>query len=604
MTRRKATIGFSAMVIVISATSSFIHSKSYLPLNSKATDPEPNTLNNTTYFFNFNSPTFPASTKASHDLLHRRSKFDLKQSQFLARLGKILPQSHSLATLIRAKLTEQERIDSYQKLTKFIKLLATIQNKESSPLRVPEPGLDTFILNAVISTHSPFVSRHLGDGISRTPNFECSFMDALLNSNTTTTFLAKRKLLKIDQPETHSSVQPSLPTPSSCRPEARKDSFSWLFSTQRLDLQSKSNSIHQKNKQPKIPLLPQLPLPTGQYPSLNLLATPIQTTGPKLSWLETQAQTLISSAFCESNHYFGPNMQYQIIAIAGLGGNGAVLSAKDCYRNTKVAIKVVAKQTIGLLHHFPNEFCILRDLMVRSSWSPSILRMLGAWEDRLFFYLVTELVESPNPSYSATSGIYIQSMGRCIPYLRGSADMLGMVGQGPIQLHLVKSLFLKCVFAVQTLHNCGYYHGDIKLSNFLVDSGAEIRVLLADFGFTQELGVAPEVYGTPQMTAPEFLRGFGLGKKSGVKADVFALGLVLFQLLSPMRFVPKIQLIVQTGGIDFAGMQNISEDGMVPLNSNEGFEGLLLQDLLNGLLQVNPAKRFDLLQILAHPWLV
>ena len=74
---------------------------------------------------------------------------------------------------------------------------------------------------------------------------------------------------------------------------------------------------------------------------------------------------------------------------------------------------------------------------------------------------------------------------------------------------------------------------DIKLENMLVDSNFDIKI--ADFGFAMAnegrdaSGTLTSVLGTPGYMAPEMLESQSY---SGDKADIFALGVVLFSLVT------------------------------------------------------------------------
>jgi len=87
--------------------------------------------------------------------------------------------------------------------------------------------------------------------------------------------------------------------------------------------------------------------------------------------------------------------------------------------------------------------------------------------------------------------------------------------------------------ALQTLHDAGIVHRDVKPSNIVVKNDG--RMVLADFGLartatSEALTRTGEALGTPYYMSPEQL----LGKKGGVdgRADVYALGATLYELVA------------------------------------------------------------------------
>ena len=92
----------------------------------------------------------------------------------------------------------------------------------------------------------------------------------------------------------------------------------------------------------------------------------------------------------------------------------------------------------------------------------------------------------------------------------------------------VVTIGLELARALSAVHDAGLVHGDVKAQNvMLADDG---RVVLMDFGTGRDLAqVAPAAAGgTPLYLAPERLRG----EPASVQSDIYALGVVLFHLLT------------------------------------------------------------------------
>src|SRR5438270_3506620 len=99
-------------------------------------------------------------------------------------------------------------------------------------------------------------------------------------------------------------------------------------------------------------------------------------------------------------------------------------------------------------------------------------------------------------------------------------------------------LFLQVLDAVQYAHGQRVIHRDIKPSNILVTDSGQVRLL--DFGVAtllareEEQSDLTQRYGrvlTPDYASPELVRG----EQLGAAGDVYALGVVLYELLSGNR---------------------------------------------------------------------
>jgi serine/threonine-protein kinase len=93
----------------------------------------------------------------------------------------------------------------------------------------------------------------------------------------------------------------------------------------------------------------------------------------------------------------------------------------------------------------------------------------------------------------------------------------------------VRAIVRAATEAARHLHDHGYVHGDINPSNLVVST--DDHVTLVDLGIAREIGGTGVVRGTPAYMAPEQVRG----ERWTPATDVFALGVVLWELISGVR---------------------------------------------------------------------
>ena len=111
---------------------------------------------------------------------------------------------------------------------------------------------------------------------------------------------------------------------------------------------------------------------------------------------------------------------------------------------------------------------------------------------------------------------------------------------GPMSERQAFPLIRQMVAALAAAHQAGVIHRDFKSGNVMIlpRAGAAPRVVITDFGLARQLpsGRAPTThstgsksgYGTPAFMAPEQI----LTGKVGPAADIYALGVVLYEMLT------------------------------------------------------------------------
>jgi Tol biopolymer transport system component len=197
---------------------------------------------------------------------------------------------------------------------------------------------------------------------------------------------------------------------------------------------------------------------------------------------------------------------YEIVSLLGKGGMGAVWKAHDPRLGRDVAIKILAKEfsdrferearTIAALNH--SNICMLHDV------APD--------------YLVMELIEGPT--------------------------LAERLAQGAVPLEEALSMAKQIADALGAAHEKGIVHRDLKPANIKIRPDGSVKVL--DFGLakTGDLPVVtPDsptmmpgtevgmILGTAGYMSPEQARGKDVDKR----ADIWAFGVVLYEMLSGER---------------------------------------------------------------------
>lgn len=149
--------------------------------------------------------------------------------------------------------------------------------------------------------------------------------------------------------------------------------------------------------------------------------------------------------------------------------------------------------------------------------------------------------------------------------------------------------------AIQYLHDHDVVHRDLKPENLLFrDRSPTSDILVTDFGLAKLLDdqiVLKTACGTPNYVAPEILMQRGYGKQ----VDIWSLGVILFILLCgyPPFYNESDAVLFE---LIMKGCFKFDERYWSEVSKEA-------KHLISNMLVVDPVKRYDTYQILAHPWI-
>jgi serine/threonine protein kinase len=218
----------------------------------------------------------------------------------------------------------------------------------------------------------------------------------------------------------------------------------------------------------------------------------------------------------------------------GRGGQGIVFSATQCSTRRKVAIKILldgAWASESRRRRFEREIDLIAGLH-----HPNIVRLYDRGATAAGFpYYVMEYIE----------GAGLDELVMATPPGAAALDARAPIPQAhTLALGTVRAtlqLFAKVCEAVNYAHQRGVIHRDLKPSNIRIDPSGEPFVL--DFGLAKlaldshsdtppaaPMSLTGEFMGSPPWASPE--QASGRPHSTDVRSDVYALGVILFQLLT------------------------------------------------------------------------
>jgi hypothetical protein len=195
--------------------------------------------------------------------------------------------------------------------------------------------------------------------------------------------------------------------------------------------------------------------------------------------------------------------RFRIVAPLGRGGMGEVYRAEDLTLGQTVALKFLPDtlaHDAGRLAQFHNEVRVARTISHRN-----VCRTydIGDADGRPF--LTMEYVDGED-----------------------LASLLRRIGRFPQDK--ATEVARQICAGVAAAHERGVLHRDLKPANVMIDGEGHVRI--TDFGLAALAGAAGNIRaGTPAYMAPEQLEG----REVSARSDIYALGLVLYELFTGKR---------------------------------------------------------------------
>src|ERR1700754_3161694 len=218
--------------------------------------------------------------------------------------------------------------------------------------------------------------------------------------------------------------------------------------------------------------------------------------------------------------------QYELVRKIGAGGSGVVFLANDTLLQRPVVLKLLKRGNLSVEQ--------MRATQLREARLASAI-------DHPNVCAIYDVGEAPAESGDAEEAYIVMQF---IP----GKSLDKIIAEGPSSLQLVLSAGIQVSDGLSAAHSLGIFHRDLKPANVMLTDGGLIKIL--DFGLARRLSLDQTDFdpsgpankrslpplgatytargGTIAYMAPEqFVTG-----QSSVQSDIFALGLILYELAS------------------------------------------------------------------------
>lgn len=274
-------------------------------------------------------------------------------------------------------------------------------------------------------------------------------------------------------------------------------------------------------------------------------------------------------------HLVGQTLgRYTITSMLGQGGMGAVFKGTDVTLKRDVAIKVMNPQ-FARQGNFQERFLQEARTVARLN-HPNIVQIYDFGQDQSQLYIVMEFIPGVN-------------LNKRIKELTERAQRLS--------IHESVQLVRTVALALEYAHRQGVLHRDLKPENVMLkpETSGEFpyRAVITDMGLAKLAGGDVETQvgttmGTPAYMAPEQT----LGLQAEAASDVYALGIILFELTTGQL---PFQIRTLTEAVKYHTQQPPPSPRSIKADIPPALEQVILKAL-----EKAPANRFRSAQAMAQ----
>lgn len=249
-------------------------------------------------------------------------------------------------------------------------------------------------------------------------------------------------------------------------------------------------------------------------------------------------------------------LHYRILRKLGEGGMGMVYLAEDTKLHRKVALKFLAS---GITSNDVEVERFRNEARIAASLSHPNIAQIYAIED-------------------SEQGSFI-----AMQFIDGEI-LSDFISDDDISIPLKEQIALKAAKGIGAAHKKGIIHRDIKAGNIMVAKDGQVKVL--DFGLahlttSSKLESGAEYYGTATYMAPELI----LGKDADIRSEVWAFGVVLYQL-----FTGKLPF---DGAYEQAITYSILDEEPKPVHEIASDIPKYVEEIINTCLNKKPDERYQ-----------